>query len=298
MRGVLPPPATARVFGPETARLFSASAGINQTLSLGGGLRLTPSAGGRFYDHDVFGRQWAPQVGLVLAEGRTQWRVGWNRALNYPGLEVAAVSSPIANPALGQSWRGLKPERLGQAEVGVRHAFSAHWAVAATAFRNNSHDRYVIVPPPPPPPRYANLGAFRTEGFELALEASPRSDVAVFAAASTLSTKPGDLPYAPRRTYTGGLNWRFAPGWLASVDGSYVSAIHILSVARSAGTTNPVTVGAHFLLNARLSRRFVWDSYRVEVYLSGENLTDRDYAYRPGYPLPGINALGGLRFVW
>jgi outer membrane cobalamin receptor len=295
---VPPPPAPVRVFGPETARLFSAYAGVNHTLALGSDVRLTPSVGGRFFDHDVFGRQWAPQVGLVLAGGRTQWRAGWNRALNYPGLEVAAVSSPVGNPALGLSWRALKPERQGQAELGVRHALNGQWAVAVTAFRNNSRDRYVVVPPPPPPPRYANLGAFRTEGLELALEASPREDVAVFAAASTLSTKPGDLPYAPRRTYTGGLNWSFAPGWLASVDASYVSAMHILSVARSAGNTNPNTVGAHFLLNGRVARRFVWDSHQAEVYLSGENLTDRDYAYRPGYPMPGINALVGLRFAW
>lgn len=296
--GVAPAPATARVFGPETARLFSAYAGLKQSVMLAGGLELTPSAGGRVYEHAVLGREWAPQAGLVLSSGRTQWRAGWNRALNYPGLEVAAISSPIANPALGQSWRQLGPERMAQAEIGVRHDFSARWAVAVTGFRNRARDRYVIVPPPPPPPRYANLGAFRTEGLELTLEGSPRPDFAFFAAASALSARPGDLPYSPRRTYTGGLNWRFAPGWLASVDGSYVSAMHILSVARAAGSTNPDTVRAHFLLNARLTRRFVWESHRAEVYLAAENLTDRDYAYRPGYPMPGINALGGLRLHW
>ena len=31
-----------------------------------------------------------------------------------------------------------------------------------------------------------------------------------------------------------------------------------------------------------------------EVFISGENLFDTNYAYRPGYPMPGINGQIGL----
>ncbi|MBI5380429.1 MAG: TonB-dependent receptor plug domain-containing protein [Opitutae bacterium] len=288
-------PATERLFGPETLRLFSPYAGLAHTVALGDGLKLTPSAGARFYDHQIFGRRWAPQTGLVLETGRVQWHAGWSRAVNFPGLEVAALSSPVGNPALGQSWRALKPEQIGQSEIGVRYPFGEKSAVAVTAFRNDAHDRYVIVPPPP---RFFNIDSYRTEGIELSVETAPTAELALFAAASALRTTPDGLPYAPRRTVTGGINWRLAPGWLLSVDATYVSEMHVLSEARSAGTTNPLTVGSHCLLNARLARRFVWGTHRGEVYVAGENLTDRDYVYRPGYPMPGINGMAGLRLEW
>jgi hypothetical protein len=75
--------------------------------------------------------------------------------------------------------------------------------------------------------------------------------------------------------------------------------MHVSSVGRSVGAVNPVRVGPQFLLNARLARRFSWgagDAQRGEIYLSGENLTDRAFAYTPGYPIPGINWMLGFRF--
>jgi hypothetical protein len=60
-------------------------------------------------------------------------------------------------------------------------------------------------------------------------------------------------------------------------------------------------VGAHFLLNVRLARRFALggrEDLRGELYLAGENLTDRRFAYRPGYPIPGLNGMAGLRVEW
>jgi hypothetical protein len=30
------------------------------------------------------------------------------------------------------------------------------------------------------------------------------------------------------------------------------------------------------------------------LYVAGENLTDADYQYRPGYPMPGASVMGGV----
>jgi outer membrane receptor protein involved in Fe transport len=32
-----------------------------------------------------------------------------------------------------------------------------------------------------------------------------------------------------------------------------------------------------------------------EVYVAGENLTDKNYEYRPNYPMPGINGMLGVQ---
>jgi outer membrane cobalamin receptor len=300
-RSVPVAPATEKVFGPETMRLFSVYAGVNQSLTLADGARLVPSAGARFYDHNRFGSRWAPQVGLTLAVGRARWHAGYSRAVNHPGLEVAALSSSIAIPALGQSWQTLKPEIADQFEAGVRHEFGDNSAVTFNVFSNRTGNRYVIAFPPPPPPRYVNYASERTEGIEATMETSPVKGLGLFTGVSLLRTSPGDLPYAPRSTFTGGLSWQLPSGWMVSTDGVYVSSMHVISQARTFGSANPAVVGAHFLLNARLSRRCTFNGRagtHGEVFLAGENLTNRNFAYRPGYPIPGINGMAGVRVEW
>ena len=294
-------PAAQTVFGPMTMRLFSAYAGVNQSVTLANGAKLVPSAGIRFYDHHQFGIRWAPQLGLILTVGRAQWHAGYSRAVNFPGLEVAALSSSIAIPALGQSWQTLKPEIADQFEAGVRHQLGESSAVTFNVFSNHTSNRYVIAFPPPPPPRYINYPSARTEGVEATLETSPAKELGLFTGVSLLRSSPGDLPYAPRSTFTGGVNWQLRPGWILSADGVYVSSMHVLSQGRTVGAGNPAVVGAHFLLNARLARRFALGGragQRGEVFLAGENLTNRNFAYRPGYPIPGVNGMAGVRLDW
>jgi outer membrane cobalamin receptor len=294
VRLVPPAPAPAGSFGPMVMRVFSPYFGVSHILALPEGAMLTPSVGVRHYSHSEFESQWAPQAGLTLTTGQTRFHLAGSRAVNYPGLEVA-VFSQLFIPALAQSWRTLRPEQADQFEAGVRHAFNDRFAFAVTLFRNRARDRYVIVFPPPPPPRYTNLGSYRTEGIELTAETAWRETLAVFASASLLRATPDGIPYAPRHTLAAGLNWQVAPGWRLSADCAYVAAMHTASEARVAGSANPAVVGANLLLNARLSHHFSWGAERGEIYLSGENLTDRNFAYQPGYPVPGINFMVGVR---
>jgi len=287
-------PASVVTFHSGTTELFSPYAGVNYEWRVRG-VSVTPSLGARYYEHNTFGSKWSPQAGLVVAGPETQLRLGASRAVNFPGLEVQTLSAFI--PPLGDSWTRLQPEEAEQIEVAVRQALGARAAATLTVFQNDVSNRYVIAFPPPPPPRYTNLGAYRTRGVELAAEIAPRDDLKLFVGATWLNREPATLPYAPAQTYTGGANWRFAAGWQLSVDASYVSAMHVAAANRAAGATNPVQVGAQFALNARLTRRFVFGRDVVEVFVAGENLTDREFAYTPGYPIPGLNGLVGVRFA-
>ena len=135
-------------------------------------------------------------------------------------------------------------------------------------------------------------------GAELAAGVEIPDNLKLFTGVSLIKATPADTPYSPGASLTGGANWGFAPGWLLSADGVYVSAMHEATESRVAGSTNPVAVGAHFLLSARLARRFSAggpNGIRGEVFLAGENLTDRQFAYQHGYPIPGINVMVGLR---
>lgn len=285
----VPPGAAPTVtFGPEEFALFSAYAGWNRSWATGA-WQITPSVGARWYEHDEFGHATGAEAGVVVRRGHQQWHVAANRAVKFPGLDVAAFSV-VAIPALGQSWRSLGPEKLDQYEFGWRGEF-ARSVIELTLFRNEGRDRYVFVPPPPPPFRYLNLETFRTQGAELAVTLRPTETVSLFGGVSVLQVEPEDLPYAPELMLTGGAAWQLAKNWTLHLDTSYVSEQRAASQARANGAPNVERVGAYALVNARLA----WQFARGEVFVAGENLLDRDYRYRPGYPMPGLGGSVGVK---
>lgn len=290
----VPAVGNALLFGPESVRLLSGFAGASQLWTVGR-VQFTPSAGIRYYDHEWFGDIWTPQVGLTAQRGPWRVHAGFSRGANFPGLEVAAFST-VAVPALGQSWRSLRPERLGQTEVGLRYELSAEAAVELTFFRNQGRDRFVFVPPPPPPFRFVNVETFRTEGAELTVTARPAKSVSIFTGVSGLRARPADLPYAPRWSLVGGVTWRIARGLTVGVDSSYVSEQRSGSQARAGGAVNTERVGSFALLNARIG--YDWEPRsalrKAGVFLALENLLDRNYRYRPGYPMPGTGFTFGV----
>lgn len=289
---VPPGGAPSASFGPEEFRLVSIYAGLSQTWRMGNAV-VVPSVGMRYYDHEVFGAATAWQGGVVVRRGASEFHAGASEAVNFPGLDVAAFSA-VAIPALGQTWRALKPERLAQYELGWRQTLSPALAVELTVFRNDGRDRYVFVPPPPPPFRYLNVEHFRTQGAELTLTAAPSDRLSLFAGVSGLDVTPGDLPYAPEWSLSGGATWRLAQRWTLNVDGSYLSGQYAGAQSRASGAPNTERVGAFALLNARLA----WAFAGGEIYAAVENLLDRHYAYRPGYPMPGAGGTVGLRVKW
>ncbi len=71
--------------------------------------------------------------------------------------------------------------------------------------------------------------------------------------------------------------------------------MYVLSQARAASSTNLAKVGSFTVANLRTGYRLPQLGPDGEVFLAIENLFDRDYAYRPGYPMPGTSAQIGVR---
>ena len=126
----------------------------------------------------------------------------------------------------------------------------------------------------------------------------PSDGLTLFGGLSLLETTPEDLPYAPEWSVVGGATWQLSSRLTLNIDGSYVSSQYADSQARANGAPNRERVTAYALLNARLAYRLVDRNGRDrgEVFLAGENLLDRDYRYRPGYPMMGIGGTIGLRW--
>jgi iron complex outermembrane receptor protein len=126
----------------------------------------------------------------------------------------------------------------------------------------------------------------------------PSERLTLFGGVSLLESTPDDLPYAPEWSVVGGATWRISARLTLNLDGSYVSSQYAGSQARANGAPNTERVGDYALLNARLSYALIDRDGRDrgEVFVAGENLLDRDYRYRPGYPMTGIAGTLGLRW--
>ncbi len=263
------------------------------------GLHVIPSAGARYYDNSDFDGQWGPHAGLILGYDDFQFHTGYSRGVVYPGLDVVVFSEEVIE-TLGTSWKDLDPEIMDHYEAGVSFQFAKSARAELTYFYNNGKDRYVIIFPPPPPPVYENVETYTTRGVETSFQAFPGEDITIFLGGTVLDTDPDDLPYSPEITVSSGVSWQFLPKWTIHLDGQYVDDMYVTSRARVSGAEDTAPVDSYFLVNGKLSRAFELAGEEVSgsVFIAGENLTDTDYEYLPGYPMAGINGTAGISLAF
>ena len=277
--------------------LFSPYAAFSQRIGNENGLYAIPSVGIRYYHHSDFDEEWSPHAGLVIGYGALKGHLGYSRGVVYPGLDVVVFSEEVI-PLLADTWKDLEPETMDHYEAGVSYVFGKTTTADVTFFYNDGKNRYVIVPPPPPPPVYDNIEEYVTKGVEASIQMCPVADLSLFLSATFISTDPSDLPYAPDITVSCGVNWRFLRVWTLNLDAQYIDDMTVESMARKVDAQNTQTVDDYFVLNGKLSYAFTMKEGAVsgEIFAAGENLTDVDYEYRPGYPMPGINGMVGVSF--
>lgn len=257
-------------------RLTSPHLALAQHLNLGDGWALTPSAGLRLYEHNVYGSSSAPHAGVLLARGEElALRLNAARGLNHPGLDAALLNA-IVPPLAGAptSWKDLKPEQMDHVELG------AHWVLAQgthldlAVFNDRLSRRYVFAfPPAVALPSFTNLGAYRIRGAEAHWQQQWNPAWSSFAGLTLLDSSLKDLPYAPRRALAAGVTWQ-ANGWRVSADGQAQSAMFVLNKARADGAPNAAKVAAFAVLNLRIAHTLPVLGPRGEAFLAAENLAD------------------------
>lgn len=279
-------PAPQGSFNSPTFRVTSPYIALSQTIDLGKGWVLVPAAGMRVYDHSEFRTRTSPHAGLSLISERITVFGNVSRGINYPGLEAPVLSSLI--PPLGQSWKQLSAEELNHAEVGVKLTPMESTQIDISVFIDQVKNRYIFGFPPnvPPPPQFVNLGTYVMRGAEIAIRQNITPNWTVFGGLTLLDPSIDNLPYTPKRAVTAGINGQMGPIRL-TVDTQYQSSILALSRPRTAGAINTEEVDSFVIMNARVSHRVPMLGKRGEIFVAMENLLDANYAYRPGYPMPG-----------
>ena len=83
-------------------------------------------------------------------------------------------------------------------------------------------------------------------------------------------------------------------GFRINLDWQSQSEVWALNRPRAAGAVNQEKVDGFNVAHARIAYPLPALGQRGEVFIALENVFDRDYAYRPGYAMPGRSAQIGL----
>ncbi|MFZ4395048.1 MAG: TonB-dependent receptor [Kiritimatiellia bacterium] len=285
--------ASVSVFPRETFRIASPYAALSQRVDLDRDLYLLPSAGVRYYSHNVFTDEIAPQAGLAFGISKeTTFHASYARGVNYPGIFVKAF--PPGNNLADD----LRAETVDHYEIGASQKLGKYATLDVNLFQDRGQNRIVTVSPPFPPV-WQNLRNFRTEGVESTLTVTPLQNLSLFGGMTVLQANPGDLPYTPEWTASAGVTYRFLTHFKLCVDSQYVGDQTALSRARSAQAINATQLDSYILLNAKLSYDFdCWSGSRGQVFVAGQNLGNASYEQKPGYPMPSINGMAGMRLTF
>jgi len=256
-------------------------------------VQIIPSLGLRYNMSEYFGNDLGPQAGVVLKYKDTELYTQYAKGFNLPG--VYTVFFYELNFGQGDKWKELKPEKIDHYEVGVSQKITRWLKADVALFYDSGEDRLVFKAPPP---RFENLESYRTRGIELTATLTPWRNFEFFVGGTYLSPNPYDLPYAPRKTVSAGISYSLWECIFINFDTQYVDH-HFVSNPRYP-TATPGEVGSYYLVNGKIAYRYKPASkkWEGEVFIAGENLTDVDYEFLKGYPMPGATAMlgAGIRF--
>lgn len=280
-------------FDTPTLRVTSPHVALSHAFELNDSWTLTPSAGVRTYEHNVFDSATAPHAGVLLSASNVEFRANLSRGINYPGLEAPVLSNLI--PALGQSWKDLKPEKLDHQELGVKFNPFDSTTLDLAVFKDKYKDRYLFAfPPSVSQPSFINLGDYEIKGAEATWQQRWTDNWSSFVGFTWLDPSLKTLPYAPKQSLSLGTTYETGP-WRFSADAQYQKDMYVLAEERTAGATNFAQVDSFTVMNLRVGHAVPALGKVGEVFVAVENLFDRDYAYRTNYPMPGTSAQLGVK---
>lgn len=273
-------------------RVTSPHIAVSQNFELSKSWALVPSAGVRTYNHSQYQSKSAPHAGVSLVSDQVTVFANVSRGVNYPGLEGAALQAAMPFMFAGTTWKQLSAEELDHKEVGVKLTPTDVTQIDLSLFRDEVKNRYAYDLAFAATTFY-NLGTYRTNGAELAVKQQITRDWVVFGGLTMLNPSINNLPYTPKTAFTAGVNGQLGPVRVA-VDAQNQSGVWALSRDRNTLNPNTEKVSAFTVVNARLSYPLAGLGKKGEVFVAAENLFNSNYAYRPGYPMPGRNGQVGL----
>jgi outer membrane cobalamin receptor len=273
-------------------RITSPYVAVNQTIAINNEWCLIPSAGVRFYEHNIYSSKTAPHAGLSVVSEKVTFFANASRGVNYPGQEAVALLGASSN------WRTLSANDMNHYEIGMKLNPIKGTQFDMSIFHDQINNRFA----------YTNLygggspTAYKTDGdhtngAELSLKQNLGDSWLGFANYTYLDPKSSiNLPYMPRSAFVLGLNGNVGLFKIA-FDAQHQTKMWANTANRvvswgALGSTHQVD--AFTVANVRVSYPVPQMGKKGEIFVAAENIFDEKYEYAPGYKMPGISGQIGL----
>jgi outer membrane cobalamin receptor len=259
------------VFGDTTVREMAGYAYIQQEL-FG---KLVLNAGFRLEHNSVFGNEPVPTGGLAFhPTTNTTIKASVAKGFRSPTIRELYLWTP-ANA-------NLKPERMVNYEIGVLQKLLGNkLSLELTVFKADG-DNLIKTVMGPTGPKNENTGKFSNTGIEFAGTYRPTGKLTLNTNYSYISMKEPVIASPEQQLFISGTY-----KWTKLTINLSMQYIHNLYTKISPQTEK----NSYTLLNSRVS--YLINKY-VDIFVKGENLTDKKYYINYAYPMPGIIAFGGF----
>lgn len=259
------------VFGDTTVWELAGYAYVQQELLK----KLTLNAGFRLEHHSVYGNEPVPTAGLA-------YRVNAATTLK------ASVAKGFRSPTIRELYlwnvanEGLKPERMVNYEISaIRKLLKNKLSLELTVYKSDG-DNLIRTVAGANGMKYQNTGGFSNTGIEFGGTYHPTNDLSFQVSYSYISMDEPIVAVPEQHLFAGGTyKWRKLA---VNLSAQHVSDLYT--------AVKPQKLKERYtLINSRISYAV---SKFADVFVKGENLTDRKYAINEGYPMPGLIVFGGL----
>ena len=271
--------------------LTSPFAFVIHSIELQSAQSLELSGGVRFQKHSDFDDHWAGQVGMIYKTPHTQSYLQFSQSANYPGVYVSVFGRRPPPWQVKENWRDLDVETVQHIELGTQFQLNSAWTVDWSIFQDEVKDAIRLVTPPPSG-YITNIGSYQTQGMEVMVRFQ-QAHWSLFSGLTWMDSDSNTVPNLPQFMATIGFHAQHGP-WMLATDFQRISSQY---VSNPRFGTALQSVDAYQLLSSKIAYR-IDGAMNWEYYLSGENLLNQPYEYRPGYPMPGISLTLGAKLSW
>jgi iron complex outermembrane receptor protein len=238
--------------------------------------KLTVNAGLRLENNEGYGNEWIPQGGIAYQlSNQTSFKASASKGFRSPNLRELYLYMP-ANP-------DLKPEEMSNFDFSYLQSLWDHKIQLELTAYYAQGKNLITTAMVDGKPLNVNTDKFTNKGFDFAFT---YSILPTLKASGNYSFLHSDIQIAaaPKHKAFLSLNWTINKFTVAP-NFQYVNGLYL-------GTANGADVINNYaLLNCKVSYKATdW----MNVFITGENLTDTSYQTYLGFPMPGVVVLGGF----
>ncbi len=245
--------------------------------------KLTLTAGLRSEFHPVYPAELIPTLGA-------------NYNLNHNSTLKASFSKGFRSPTLMELYLyapnpTLKPEKMYNYEIGwMQSLMNNKLNLEVNAYYINAENLIQVVGGPIPTRQ--NTGSVTNYGLEFSGKYAVMKNLFVHANYSYLHTSTPIIA-APRNQANVSVNYKYKI-WNFNLSSQYVEQLYTFIHIKPIDPPTK-TIPSYLLLNARIAAQPLKN---LEVFVMGNNLLNQQYEINDGYPMPGINVLGGVKLTF